>query len=105
MASELKTEHPYVIRVEGLRGGQPVIKNTGLEVALIVKLNKMGDGVDDIATSYPNLTPAAIRDALSYYYDHQEEMDKEIADQELEAVLQRNRLYIDSQGRILPLGS
>lgn len=38
MSLELKTDHPYIIRVEDMRGGWPIIKGTGIEVALIVKL-------------------------------------------------------------------
>jgi hypothetical protein len=35
---------------------------------------------DEILAAYPDLTLSQIYDALSYYYDHKEEMDKEWKD-------------------------
>ena len=102
MALEVKTEHPHIVRVKGIRGGRPIIKSTGIEVALIVKLYKMGESVDEILSVYAHLVPAAVYDALSYYHDHQEEIEQYIADQDLQSILERNALTIDSQGRIIP---
>ena len=35
--------------------------------------------MDEILREFPQLTPAQVHDALSYYYDHQEELDLTIA--------------------------
>ena len=102
MALEVKTEHPHIVRVKGIRGGRPIIKSTGIEVALIVKLYKMGESVDEILSMYPHLAPAAVYDVLSYYHDHQEEIEQYIANQDLQSILERNALTIDNQGRIIP---
>lgn len=105
MSLELKTDHPYIIRVEGMRGGRPIIKGTGIQVALIVKLYKMGESVDEMLLMYPYLTPAMVYDALSYYHDHQQEVEQHIMDEKLEAVLERNNLLMDATGRIIPIPS
>lgn len=36
----------------------------------------MGKSVDDIVAMYPHLTHAQVYDALSYYYDHRDEVNK-----------------------------
>jgi uncharacterized protein (DUF433 family) len=102
MTLEVKTEHPHIVRAEGIRGGRPVIKNTSIEVALIVKLYKKGDSADEILSAYPHLSPAAVYDALSYYHDHQEEIEKFISNQNLRSVLKHNALTITSHGQIVP---
>lgn len=102
MASEVKTEHPHIVKVKGMRGGRPIIKGTGIEVALIVKLYQMGESADEVLSAYPHLVPAGVYDALSYYHDHPEQIEQHIADQDLHSILERNDLTFDSRGRIIP---
>lgn len=73
-----KTEHPYVVCVRGVCGGKPVIKETRIAVWLIAGWFKQGHTPEEIQKMYPHLTLAQIHDALSYYYDHQTEVDKDI---------------------------
>lgn len=75
-----KTEHPYVVRVRGICGGKPVIKGTRIAVWLIAGWFKQGHTPQEIQQMYPHLTQAQIHDALSYYYDHQAEVEKDIRD-------------------------
>jgi uncharacterized protein (DUF433 family) len=42
----------------------------------IVRQLRVGDRPEDILASYPHLVPAAVYDAISYYYDHQDEIDR-----------------------------
>jgi uncharacterized protein (DUF433 family) len=45
----------------------------------------MGETPEEILEKYPHLTLAQVYDALSYYYDHQEEIDRDMeADTEAE---------------------
>lgn len=75
-----ETEHPYIVRVKGVCGGRAVIKGTRIPVWLIAGWFKDGYSPEQIQREiYPHLSPAQIYDALSYYYDHQEEIDPEIA--------------------------
>ena len=70
--------HPYVERQSGVQGGRPVIKGTRFPVISIVQNHRRGLSVDDILREFPHLTPAQVYDALSYYYDHREQVDREI---------------------------
>jgi len=41
-------------------------------------MERIGHAIDEIITMYPHITHAQVYDALSYYYDHKEEIDKNI---------------------------
>ncbi|MGQ9631398.1 MAG: DUF433 domain-containing protein [bacterium] len=71
-------KHPYVVKVEGICGGRPIIDGTRTPVRSIVGYYKMGMSVEEILEDLPHLTPTQVFDALSYYYDHQEEIEKDI---------------------------
>ncbi len=101
MTSETKTEHPHVVRIEGVRGGKPCIKGSRITVSLIAKYYKMGVDADEILRLYPHLSAAAVYDALSYYHDHQEEIEKEIAGSTLEKFLERTSSHLDEHGHVV----
>ncbi len=71
-----KLKHLYIERKKGVCGGEPVIIGTRISVSLIVELEQLGHSVDEIVSMYPHITHAQVYDALSYYYDHKEEIDK-----------------------------
>ena len=73
---EKKLKHPYIEKKKGVCGGEPVIAGTRISVNLIVELERAGNSVDEIVVMYPHITHAQVYDALSYYYDHKEEIDK-----------------------------
>ena len=70
--------HPYVQRKRGVCGGRPVIRGSRFPVSSIVWNHKLGLTVEEMLREFPALTPAQIYDALSYYYDHQAEIEEEI---------------------------
>ncbi|MFQ6120874.1 MAG: DUF433 domain-containing protein [Methanosarcinales archaeon] len=74
----IKTEHPHIVKVEGVCGGSPVIKGTRTPVRSIVGYIKLGYSVEDILEGLPFLNPAQIYDALSYYYDHKDQIEEDI---------------------------
>lgn len=76
---KVKIKHPYITCKEGVQGGSPIIRGTRIPVSTLIIWYKQGEGLDEILEAYPELTPAQLHDAFSYYYDHQEEMDQEIA--------------------------
>lgn len=75
-----RTEHPHIVRVEGMRGGEPIIEGSGISVWIIASFHKMGDTVETISRMYSHLPLASIYDALSYYYDHKDEIEKRLAE-------------------------
>jgi uncharacterized protein (DUF433 family) len=71
--------HAYIIRTEGVCGGRPAIRGTRIAVSAVAFRHRRGESVDDMLEAWPHLNPAQIYDALSYYYDHQKEIDDEVA--------------------------
>jgi uncharacterized protein (DUF433 family) len=100
MTTEIRTEHPHIVRVPGVLGGEPVIKGTRIGVAFIARLLQAGEEAPDIIATYPHLAPAAVYDAISYYLDHREEIDSRIADSTLEALAERYGFSITERGRV-----
>lgn len=94
------TEHPYVIRHAGIGRGEPIIKGTRIAVRLIAGYYKRGAAIEEIERDYPFLTAAAIHDAISYYLDHQTEIEELIAANRIEHVLQKRGLVMDKNGVI-----
>ena len=77
-AAARKLPHPYIEQKTGTCGGRPILKGTRIGVSLIAWHYKQGRTIDEIIQNYPHLTPAQVHDALSYYFDHQAEIEEEI---------------------------
>ena len=76
---KIQVEHPYIGVKEGVCGGTPVVKGTRIPVWAIVGYYKiLNYSVEEILKQLPELTPAQVYDAFSFYYDHQEEIEKEL---------------------------
>lgn len=71
-------DHLYVESAADILGGEPVIIGTRTPVRAIVERWKFGESVEEIARSLPHLRLAQIFDALGYYDDHREEIEKYI---------------------------
>jgi uncharacterized protein (DUF433 family) len=69
------TEHPYITADESILGGEPIIEGTRTPVRAIVELWRLGISPEEIPRRLPHLTLAQVFDALSYYSDHQEEIN------------------------------
>jgi uncharacterized protein (DUF433 family) len=69
------TEHPYIVREDRILSGEPIIKGTRTPVRAIVELWRQGLLPEEIPTRLPYLTLAQVFDALSYYSDHQSEIN------------------------------
>lgn len=80
------TEHFYIITDEQILSGEPIIKGTRTPVRAIVELWRQGVTPEEIPNHLPHLTLAQVFDALSYYSDHQEEIN---------AHIERNRIPVD----------
>lgn len=73
-----KTIHPYITRKKGVQGGKPIISGTRTPVRSVVFYHKMGDAPEEICTKFPHLTLSHVYDALSFYYDHRDEIDSDM---------------------------
>jgi uncharacterized protein (DUF433 family) len=94
------TAHPYIVRLAGICGGRPTIKGSRISVCHIAQLYKAGDTVEEILQSHHHLQAAAVYDAISYYLDHQQEIEREITENRLETLMKKGGLKIDERGFI-----
>ena len=69
------TENRYIVRNEEILGGEPIIKGTRTPVRAIVESWRQGVLPEDIPRIMPHLTLAQVFDALSYYSEHQQEIN------------------------------
>jgi uncharacterized protein (DUF433 family) len=81
MASAIKTEHPHIVRQDGVCGGEPIIDGLRVAVRHVATLHVQGEPVAEIAESL-NITEAQVYHALSYFFDHQDEISKLMAEEE-----------------------
>jgi uncharacterized protein (DUF433 family) len=96
------TEHPHIVKVDGICGGEPVIEGTRVSVKAIIEYYKLGMGPEEILDELPHLSPAQVFDALSYYHDHQEEIEKAIQENMIHNVMKKYSLQMDEKRRLVP---
>ena len=80
-------EHPRILRRPDISGGEPIIRGTRISVRHIVERVRAGQSADDIQAALPHLAATQVYDALSYYYDHQPEIDRLIEESRPELVI------------------
>ena len=66
----------YVTRNPETLGGEPIIAGTRTSVRAIVGLWRLGVMPEEILNHLPHLTLAQVFDALSFYLDHQSEINQ-----------------------------
>jgi uncharacterized protein (DUF433 family) len=70
------TEHLYIVRDGDILSGEPIIRGTRVPVRAVVELWRLGVAPEEIPTHLSHLTLAQVFDALSYYADHQAEIQQ-----------------------------
>jgi uncharacterized protein (DUF433 family) len=81
MAEALKTEHPHIVRLAGVCGGEPLIDGLRVTVRHVVTLHQRGESILGIAEAL-NISEAQVFHALSYFFDHRDEIMAIIAQEE-----------------------
>ncbi len=72
---------PHIVRNPEVCGGSPVINATRFPVRSIVHyILQLGLTPEELVEKFPHLSLAQVYDALAYYYDNREEIDRDIAD-------------------------
>ena len=67
----------------GTCGGKPRIAGTRIKVSLVATLSERNRMTpDEIVEAYPHLTLAQVHAALAYYWDHRDEIEQEIRDEQ-----------------------
>ena len=78
MTTEMVLEK-HIVATSGVRSGKPRLKGTRITVADIATMHlRLGQSLEEIAGDY-DLSLAAVHAAMSYYYDHRNEIEAEIA--------------------------
>ena len=73
-----QVSHPYVTSDPAILRGEPIVQGTRTPVRAIVENYRFGKTPEEIRLSLPHLSMAQIFDALSYYEDHQQEINRYI---------------------------
>jgi len=100
MSTIIKTEHPYIVRIDDVCGGRPVIKGTRTSVQSIAGYYKLGMDIEEIMEGLPHLSAAQVYDALSYYHDHQDEIERDAQEAKIQNIMKKHDLKKDRNGRL-----
>lgn len=88
----VESRYPHLVVDEQ---GQLKIEATRLKVRLLVEAHNSGLSPEQLRDEFDFLTLAQIHSALAYYYDHQSEVDAQIAEARYDA--ERLRDTFESQ--------
>jgi uncharacterized protein (DUF433 family) len=94
MATPAKTVYPHISKTPGVCGGKACIAGTRIRVMDIVVLQRQGMPPEEMREAFSSrpLTLAEVHAALTYYYDHQEEIEASFRDEDdIEARIDRDR--------------
>lgn len=80
-----KADPRNIEKVEGRCGGRAVVSGTRIRVSVIVGWYRQGQSIDQIVEMYPHLRLSDVHDALAYAYDHPEEIERDLADDDEES--------------------
>jgi uncharacterized protein (DUF433 family) len=72
------TQHRYIVSDPEILGGEPIVAGTRTPVRAVVEIWRQGASPETIPVRLPHLTLAQVFDALSYYSDHQAEINDSI---------------------------
>ena len=77
------TDITHIVSTPGVRGGKPRIRDHRITVHDIAIYTEQGMRPEEIAETF-RLTMGEVYAALSYYYDHRDQIDREIVDEDEE---------------------
>lgn len=72
------TDYLYVVRNDEVLSGEPIIRGTRTPVRAIVETWRMGVAPEEIPKGMPHLSMSQVFGALTYYSDHQAEINSYI---------------------------
>ncbi len=71
--------HPHIATHPEYCGGSPIIAGTKFPVRSVVQYVLLqGLSPEELIKEFPHLSLAQVYDALSYYYDHRDQIDREL---------------------------
>jgi uncharacterized protein (DUF433 family) len=79
LRQQLAPKHAYIEVVDKITGPQAMIRGARIPVSIIVGYLRAGETPESLVGNIlPHLTLAQVYDALSYYYDHRDEIEQEL---------------------------
>lgn len=82
-----KIAHPHITTDPSICGGSAVIHGTRFPVrSVAVYVLQHGLTPEELVAKFPHLSLAQVHDALAYYYDNREEIEKDILENREEYV-------------------
>lgn len=86
------TNHLYIVRHSGILDGEPIVAGSRISVSAIVTYWKQGDNISQILEIFPHLSLEQVLDALSFYFENQDEIDE---------LIRLNESDEDNEGKII----
>lgn len=83
--TDMTNSGKLIVRTPEIRGGRPRIAGTGITVRRIVGWYKLGLSPEEIAERISHLSLTQVHAALTYYHANREEIEADIAAEEIEA--------------------
>lgn len=99
IALKKKAFYPYITFNPNVANGAPSIQGTRITVQCIAGYHQLGMTVDEILNALQQLTPAQVHSALTYYFDHQLEVDRDLAEASDEEFWKRQVVKPAKRGR------
>ena len=91
LRQQLVPKHACIEVVEKITGPQAMIEGTRVPASIIIGYLRMGETPESLVKNIlPHLALAQVYDALSYYHDHQDEIEREM----LENTEEYGRAYL-----------
>lgn len=75
-----KLLYPYITKDPKIAGGAPIIEGTRITVSTIAGYYQLGMDADEILATLSHLTASQLHSALAYYFDHQQQIDDQLAE-------------------------
>ena len=73
----------YIVKTPGVCSGQPRVAGTRIKVKHVYTwVERMGMTPAQVVAEYPHLTMAQVHAALAYYWSHQDEIHRDIENEE-----------------------
>ncbi|GFP20979.1 hypothetical protein HKBW3S43_00220 [Candidatus Hakubella thermalkaliphila] len=90
-------EHKYV--TVG-KDREAFIRGTRVKVKNLIIHYKSGMPIEEILEGFPNIAPAQLFDALSYYHDNQQEIEASIRRDDLKEIKKEFKLELQLDGTL-----
>jgi uncharacterized protein (DUF433 family) len=85
-----KVAHPHIMSDPNICGGSPIIAGTRFPVrSVVTDVLQHGFTPEELVARFPHLTLAQVHDALAYFYDNREEIQRDMAENTEDAVRQQ----------------